>query len=199
MAISKQFQRYHQDDVGRKIEEIIDMVNNNTIDKVSKTDTSEQTIEGNLTVNGILTQREYELDNDFTISFAPDAQEILSCYYSHARVSNGKLSVVISLYMPSNSVEQKTIPSYTSLFNNGVLSLPSTILDKIQSAPLNFIDIKSVSGQTSGYGTLGNLTLSCVKVTNGIAFQLQAPNDIVQSSSDYGQSIWRFEFNFLLS
>jgi hypothetical protein len=156
-------------------------------------------VPGDLIVDGTITQNKYVLDQDIPVTFSDGAKGIISTYYAHARVSNSKLSLVFAFYMPSNSVEQKTITGYTQLIQSASLTLPSSILEKLYPSPIGQIDIKSVVGQGKGYGNAGGLTMAVNKGTSGLTFGLAAATDIVQGTTELQSAIWRFEFNFLLS
>jgi hypothetical protein len=157
------------------------------------------TFNGDVIVNGTITQKTFLLDTDIPVTFSDDAKGIISAYYAHARVSNSKLSLVIALYMPSNSVEQKTINAFTQLIQSASLTLPSSILEKLYPSPIGQLDIKSVVGQTKGYANAGGLTMTVNKDTSGLRFGLAATTDIVQGTTELESAIWRFEFNFTLS
>ena len=100
-------------------------------------------VPGNLVVDGTITQKKYELDQDITFNMYSDAQGVLTPYYAHARISNAKLSIVLAFSMPYNATEQKTIPAYTSL-GEGNIELPDSVLSSLYASPANWLDIRNV-------------------------------------------------------
>ena len=163
-----------------------------------KTNTGVETMAGNLVVDGTITQNTYELDEDINPTMLDAAQGILTCYYSHARVSNGKLSIVFAFYMPYDATSQKTISSFTKLMSANIV-LPADVLSKLYPSPITYLDIKSVPGQANGFGNFPALTLGLSKSANGIILSMAAPTSITQGSDVNSNAIWRFEFNFILS
>lgn len=156
-------------------------------------------VKGNAIVNGTITQKTFLVDTDIPVTFSDNAKGIISSYYARARATGDKLSIVFAFYMPSNSVEQKTITKFTALLQTTILTLPSSVLGKLYPSPIDLLDIKSVEGQTKGYGKAGVLKMGIRKYTSGLSIELVASEDIVQGSSELAGAIWRFEFNFILS
>ena len=144
-------------------------------------------LQGNLIVDGYIEPKEFELDEDITISSLPSG---VQCYYAHARISNGKLSIVIALNC-TGAVNVGALPN-TKI---GSLALSDDILSKL------YPYVSSVLANQYGYLTspswqsTGMTKINILKDTNAINFYLsQVADSDVGGSGDV-----RFEFNFLLS
>jgi hypothetical protein len=147
-------------------------------------------VPGNLVVDGTITQNKYELDQDITISNIPTG---LNCNYAHARVSNEKLNIVISLY----ALEGSTLASSFQL-NIGKLNLSSDILEKLYTIPNSTrLDIKNVYGGYVTGASEGFFPITCEigKLSDGLNVNVACK----AFTSLPNTAIWRFEFNFILS
>ena len=159
-----------------------------------------QTETGNLSVDGIITQKKFELDTELGLNFSAASKGIVSAYYTRARVSNGKLNLVIAITIPGNATTQQTIISGSSLLDYSFLSIPSAILAKLHTTPLENLAAQVQTGISSGLEQKQNIACAIVKAETSIAFNLYNLDTIVQSADPtYGNIIWRFEFNFILS
>ena len=160
-----------------------------------------QTETGNLTVDGYIKQSKFELDTDIPISFSSGfTMAGFSKQYAHARVSNGKLNIVLCIKCvhPAEAV----YGIITSGSNS--LSLPSEVLTKLfpivgtclatmsKSCGVVFDDQGNVS-DTEQKSVVAFIS----KSSEGIYWSL-INNEVIDNSSTKNY-FWRFEFNFLLS
>jgi hypothetical protein len=158
-------------------------------------------VPGDLIVDGTITPNKYELDEDLGITLdSALTADGFSIYYQHARISNGKLNIVVAI-KATNATATHQI--YTGAA--GHLSLPSSVLSKLYpvSAGNNVI-----ATQTQG---------ACVQSADGAAGLPQTslvspvmmrifknPSDIsftaaFNTTASVNDQLWRFEFNFILS
>ena len=171
MSISKQFQHFHQEDLGRKVDEIIDDIN-------------------------------YKLDQDIPIMLT-DAYITagFSKKYAHARVSNGKLNIVICLMCkhPTNAVygiltngdENNYIELPTDILSKFCPILADNLTTKVEYCGTVFNDDGSIAGTTQ-QSIVGTIK----KYSDRLSWYLINGQNIPDSTtSNY---FWRFEFNFVL-
>ena len=148
--------------------------------------TGDLEITDDLHVGGILKVDDYELDEDITISDLPEG---LTCYYAHARVSNGKLNIVVAF----NSTTNISITA-SSLTKIGTINVSSDVYNKL--IPY----VSTVLATKYGFITSSNWQ------ADGITkLQVKKDNDVlelylIQSAvlSVPGTGDLRFEFNFIL-
>ena len=143
---------------------------------------------GNTTIDGVLKVNEYEYDEDIALNFG---ENDLSSYYAHARVSNGKLNIVIGLKHQTNA-ETITLGLNQIL---GSITLPSEILSKLYPA---FGDLLSRNGITLySYTPSDNKTIQLLlsKTDNGIKIQSGGEQTITFTANNYEG---RIEINFIL-
>lgn len=148
-------------------------------------------VDGNLNVNGTIKQVSYELDTDIAISGLPTN---LNCNYAHARVSNGKLNIVLSLYsLASTAVAESTINT-----NIGSITIPNSAGSMLYPFDTDVLERKRV---VIGVGTSPNIyyaEVSVIKVSNtAIRFYLSYFSSIPSTFAI--SRCARFEFNFVLS
>ena len=160
-----------------------------------------QTETGNLNVDGYIKQSKFELDTDIPILFSSDyAMAGFSKEYAHARVSNGKLNIVLCIKCVHPAGAAHDI--ITS--GNNILTLPSEVLSKLfpivgeclatmsKSCGLVFDDQGLVLSTEQK-----SVVASIFKSPVGIYWSLINNEDI--PDDDARNYFWRFEFNFLLS
>ena len=142
--------------------------------------------DGSTTIKGPLTVSEYEFDQDITLSSLPTG---LNCNYAHARISNGKLNIVISLYAESGV----TIESIQRIVGS-VVGLSADILAKLHATGTsNFLDSKVVYGGNTTT-SVNPISIVLTKEETYLSVALRIPSITTDELS-----IWRFEFNFILS
>lgn len=165
------------------------MYSENQLLKVVENKSKENGIDlGNTTIDGVLKVNEYELDEDITISNLPTN---MTSYFAHARVSNGKLNIVIALGLPSD-----TAVSNTAEVKIGELELPNSILVKLipYVAAILITEVKYLSYGAFPFIQTGKTMLRILKDTGKINLYLsQEANDAIAFTS-----IVRFEINFIL-
>ena len=147
------------------------------------------TISGNLTVIGTVNQQTYELDQDITISNLPSG---LTSYYAHARISNGKLNIVIGL---GNSAGDAVVGATGNLI--GELVLSETILSKLYPFVSNILYTKALTLDTASAIPFASSGYTCLRVdkeAGKLSFRL-SQNTLEASTST---RVCRFEVNFIL-
>lgn len=127
---------------------------------------------------------DYPLDEDITIT---TAQTNMTSYYAHARVSNGKLNIVLAFLANGDltATDEKI----------GSINLPSTVLSKLYPYFERYLSTKT--GYFNNYGTgnvAGRTTIQLRKTDSGIDIYMAQNQHSISANFDL-----RFEFNFLLS
>lgn len=147
-------------------------------------------IGGNLEVDGILKVNEYELDEDITLSNLPTN---LNCYYAHARISNGKLNIVLAFGVASGD----NVSALTAETSIGSITLTSEQASKLYPYVSNIVDTKvlQLAIADSPYLITSKTLIRLRKVDNNITISLI--QEAISTMPSTG--IARFEFNFLLS
>lgn len=146
----------------------------------SLVDTYDQ-LSGNKIINDF-----YAFDEDISISSLPTG---LYCHYAHARLSNGKLNIVVAFRSESGE-------AISNMGSNqiGEFKLPSNVLAKL--VPYISVNLSTKSGYltASTWQASGKTILQVLKSIDGIRLNLtQEAVSTVSSTGDL-----RFEFNFLL-
>ena len=163
----------------------------------------------NLVVAGTITQNTYELDTDITFDQwnGTTAGITPSLYYGHARISNGKLNIVIGVALTNTTSAVVTMSNYDNFYGSIYLKLPQSVLSKlhpatsaspsIDSRNVTMGLLKPIGGQINPYGTVK----SACSITKDVAlsqliFLIDTANGDIEAN---GGLIARFEFNFILS
>lgn len=142
-------------------------------------------VDGNCSINGILTQGTFELDKEISVSSLPNN---LNCNYAHARISNGKLNVVVALWAESGV----TIPANQLYF--GAVPLSDSILAKLYPFKGTALDRKTILGGCTPVVSTNPVQMLIYKETSGVRMDIANPAITTTSLTS-----WRFEFNFILS
>ena len=149
---------------------------------------SDVSVTGNLTATGYIKPGAYELDEDITLSNLPTG---LLSYYAHARVSNGKLNVVVGFYNLAN-----TAVSAASNQQIGSLSLSADVLSKLYPYVSDILTIETKYLTTlSGDLSDNPIAISITKTATGIKVYLSC--SAIAAFSGASRSS-RYEFNFIL-
>ena len=168
-------------------------------------------VPGDLIVDGTITPNKYGLDEDITMPAFENVTDGVTgnFYYAHARVSNGKLSIVLALSLiPSDtSIEHVLSKTYNYASTLPLLSLPSDILAKLY--PINAAT-KQIAGQTlycnniyasSGQNATNSTQAGAIvwkeATSGGIGIAVSVGNGTIPAGA-LGFNV-RFEFNFVLS
>jgi hypothetical protein len=142
-------------------------------------------VPGDLVVDGTITQNTYELDKEISVSSLPNN---LNCNYAHARISNGKLNIVVSLWAESGV----TIPANQLYF--GAIPLSDSILAKLYPFKDALLDRKTILGGCTPVVSTNPIQMLVYKETSDVAMDIANPEITTTSVTS-----WRFEFNFMLS
>lgn len=167
------------------------MIIQSLIDKISKLFTSLWTdnsgnveigkklhVDESATIEGPLEVNSYALDEDITISNLPTN---LHCNYAHARVSNGKLNIVISLW------KMNAISAVADDPKIATIPITSEIAEKL--IPYNEARLTDSTLQMFGH----NFNIHINKVTNELQVLLDN-----EASEESGFSSARYELNFIV-
>ena len=149
-------------------------------------------VTGDVEIGGTLKVSEYELDQDITLSSLPSA---LTSYYAHARVSNGKLNIVIGLSLAAGVAINTDIEDQLI----GELALSDTILSELYpySATLLATDAKWLCySNAKPFIAPKPIVVRIRKDTGKITFSLS--QEAIAAIETYTR-VARFEFNFILS
>ena len=164
-------------------------------------------VKGNLSVNGYMKQNSWEFDtqNGLGITLKTAAETAgFSIYYSHSRVSNEKLNIVIGVQLKHPTGISVTNIGY--LNDSATIALPAEIYSKLYPAIGNKLGAKCEtsafvfddSGNPISFATYKMLAI-IDKGSSGNYFNIHlAMSDVVPDLAT-GNIIWRFEFNFILS
>jgi hypothetical protein len=158
-------------------------------------------IPGNLIVDGTITPNQYELDKDLGITLdSVLTADGFSIYYQHARISNGKLNIVVAI-KATNATATHQIYSGT----DGHLTLPSSVLSKLYPVSAGN---SVIAAQTQGacvQSADGNVNLPESSLISPVMMRIfKNPSDIsftatFNTTASVNDQLWRFEFNFILS
>jgi hypothetical protein len=168
-------------------------------------------VPGDLIVDGTITPNQYELDEDITMPAFVNVTDGVTgnFYYAHARVSNGKLSIVLALSLipTDTSVDHVLSKTYNYASTLYLLPLPSDVLAKLH--PIN-ATTKQIAGQTlycnniytddAQYPANGVQAGAIVwknEQGGGIGIAVSVANGTIPAGT-LGLNA-RFEFNFILS
>ena len=127
-------------------------------------------------------------DEDIEIDFGENA---LEAYYAHARVSNGKLNIVIA-------IRHLATAETVSLELNSIigrLTLPSAILDKLSPGYANVLSRNNIQLLTYVANDSAQLSFLFDKTATGINITMGQGITFAFTSSNY---IGRLEVNFTL-
>ena len=124
-------------------------------------------VTGNTTISGTLTVNTFELDQDITISNLPSG---LTCYYAHARVSNGKLNIVLAF---GNAAGDAVVGGTGVTI--GELSLTDAILNKLYPYTSNLLYTEAKTLDTAAATPFASEGVTCIRITKytgKIVFQM---------------------------
>ena len=141
---------------------------------------------GNTTIKGVLKVEEYEYDEDIELDFG---ENHLSGYYAHARISNGKLNIVLGLL---HTAEEESI-SVTLDQVFGSITLPAEILSKLYPAYSTVLSRENIN--ILSYAENVTLSLVLLKTETGINICCGQNTTLVFDASNY---VGRIEMNFIL-
>ena len=144
--------------------------------------------QGALNIEGPLTIEKYEFDEDITLNLGENS---LNPYYAHARVSNGKLNIVIALVHQTNA---ETI-NYDTGASVGAITLPANVLEKLSPAYGTALD--RVNLNMYSYLASENIEIPFLleKSASGIDFKIGQSSSLTFSANNY---VGRLEINFTL-
>lgn len=153
----------------------------------------------NLVVDGIFQQNTYELDKDLGITLTTDGTTAgFSIYYQHARVSNGKLNVVIGIIQAPNAFIG------TSSIISSDFTIDSTIGSKLY--PALGSDTLALEGKNSVPTNAGGEIVTATLDDQLVIARVVKASDtrlvfafVANTKSSANYHLWRFEFNFILS
>lgn len=129
----------------------------------------------------------YANEGDITFEDLPAALEFS---YGHWRVSNNKLSIVISIC----NAQYIALDADADITNLGRTTLPTWVINKLVPYSSVALDVKLSQIATAGAGSIAESRLQVVKETTTISFRLYQKAFVAQNN--VGNV--RFEFNFLL-
>ena len=143
---------------------------------------------GALNIEGPLTIEKYEYDEDIELDFGENS---LEPYYAHARVSNGKLNIVIAL---AHTTDAETISLSTSDLL-GSIALPENVLDKLY--PAYGVALDRVNLNMHSYLKSENIAIPLLfeKKSAGIDISAGQSVSLEFSANNY---VGRLEINFTL-
>lgn len=153
----------------------------------------------NLVVDGTITQNTYDVDSQINIGLQQSAINAgLSIFYSHVRVSNGKLNVVLAV---TKSAGTGAISDY---LGGGSITIPASIGAKLYpqqgrclAAETKDTFNQDASGGFASYGAIGSILDCIVEKLNETTLAVSLGGAVLATTSSV--NVWRFEFNFTLS
>lgn len=148
-------------------------------------------VDGNLQVNGVIEQNSWKFDTPIVIeSNLPSG---VSCYYGHARVSNGKLNIVIALCANNTNIASSTDTSVVSL------TIPEEIGAKLYAFAGQTLDSKVVSFHSIDDNDFLDYGDAKVKIDKASNTSLNIRIFIKNTTTASYNCNCRAEFNFILS
>lgn len=159
-----------------------------------------QTETGNLSVDGIIAQKKFELDSDLNLTLSTDAQSAgCSIFYQHARISNKKLNIVVALYCPHKETGAATFAPGVNILS-GRLTLTTEEMNQLYTSPNGYLDAKAVMGVRNGLTAPHPILVFEINKEDAqnLFISAQFSESFTQSTSSFGDFIWRGEFNFIL-
>ena len=143
-------------------------------------------VTGSLFVSGYIRQLSYELDSDITVSNLPTG---MNCYYAHARISNGKLNVVIALGSTSgNDIAAAAAVEIASF------SIPESVGQSLIPYSGTALDVQK-KDITSMLDSLNKPTRVGILKNSNTVLKVFLNQEAVTGVSING--VARFEFNFM--
>ena len=146
-------------------------------------------LKGNLHVDGILQVDEYELDADIELTNLPTN---LSKYFAHARISNGKLNIVLAFGVGATQSVADTTETWI-----GAVQVSEEVYDKLipyVSAVISTEVAPLVSMDTSPFST-GSI---CIRVRKGANNKIDFYLAVLGATIVSNTRIARIEMNYLL-
>jgi hypothetical protein len=142
-------------------------------------------VDGHLKVNGTIEQGSFSFDLDFKDDIKAILPATLICNFAHARVSNGKLNLVVALY--NTGIVENLTDKETSI------AIPEEVGSKLYPALLDQLDAKNQNFVTYSGIIGGQITCTIIKNSNTkLILSLSTSGQITQSNC-----LTRFEFNFI--
>lgn len=165
----------------------------------STTTLGDSVVNGNQTVMGYVKAGAYEFDDNLIVTLSSELSgDGFSVYYSHARVSNGKLNIVIAI--------SASKPTSAHSLQNGLdavlTGLPTSVMDKLYANPTGYLDVET---KQASYIDSAYQPVLPTAVQDQIEYIVAKNPDNLQliskmsTQANTGFMLWRFEFNFILS
>ena len=141
---------------------------------------------GALNIEGPLSVQNYSFDGDIEIDFGENS---LEAYYAHARVSNGKLNIVIALKHTTNA---ETI-NFSLDQEFGSITLPDEILSNLYPAYGDALSREKIN--VMSYAEDKELAFVFIKTATGIKISCGQGVSLEFDASNY---VGRLEINYIL-